>query len=68
VTDKLTIEEQEERRLAQIENEAQRHDAKAFRDFEFMGIKDEYFDDTYTRETEFKHGTETKDTKLQKAD
>lgn len=38
------------------ENEVERASKKIFRDFEFIGIKDEYFD-----ETEFIHSSNRKD-------
>lgn len=57
----LSIDEQESLRLAQIENENERHNQKAFRDYEFMGIKDEYFDEPTP---EVNSGTESKNTEL----
>ena len=62
-----TIDDQEEQRLAQIENEVERTSRKVFKDVEFLGIKDEYFDEqpkTFNDMIERQHGTTTKSTEL----
>lgn len=43
-------EDKEQARLEQIEEQNRRHDEKAFRDFEVLDIKDEYFDEETEKE------------------